>query len=74
MRDEGEEGLVVLASALGGYRPAGDESKTGVTDCRVASLLAMTMLNRCHSEASAHTGRGNPRPLGGVPTIARAAL
>ena len=31
-------------------------------DCRVgpAGLLAMTVLILCHSEASAHTGRGNP--------------
>ena len=34
---------------------------TGDADCRVgpAGLLAMTM-DFCHSEASAHTGRGNP--------------
>ena len=35
---------------------------TGDADCRVgpAGLLAMTVLILCHSEASAHTGRGNP--------------
>ena len=34
---------------------------TGDADCRVGplGLLAMTM-DFCHSEASAHTGRGNP--------------
>ena len=32
---------------------------TGDADCRVAALLAMTTVF-CHSEASAHTGRGNP--------------
>ena len=36
------------------------EGGKGRTDCRVASLLAMTVLILCHSEASAHTGRGNP--------------
>ena len=33
--------------------------RTGDADCRVASLLAMTTVF-CHSEASAHTDRGNP--------------
>ena len=45
------------ASSLYTREPLG----TGDTDCRVgpAGLLAMTTVF-CHSEASAHTGRGNP--------------
>ena len=47
-------------------QPAADSSlytreplETGDADRRVASLLAMTTVF-CHSEASAHTDRGNP--------------
>ena len=45
------------ASSLCTREPLG----TGDADCRVGplGLLAMTM-DFCHSEASAHTGRGNP--------------
>ena len=40
VEDEGGDGLAVLAPALGGRGPAGDESKTGVTDCQGSALSA----------------------------------
>ena len=61
------KGVINLGQSLS--RPPGDSSLytreplgTGDADCRVgpAGLLAMTVLILCHSEASAHTGRGNP--------------
>ena len=60
------KGVINLGQSLS--RPPGDSSLytreplgTGDADCRVGplGLLAMTM-DFCHSEASAHTGRGNP--------------
>ena len=61
------KGVINLGQSLS--RPPGDSSLytreplgTGDADCRVgpAGLLAMTVLILYHSEASAHTGRGNP--------------
>ena len=46
---------------------------TGDADCRVAALLTMTTVF-CHSEASAHTGRGNPSFYDGRWTGVRAAV
>ena len=55
--------FLLASSATGGARKRPPFHKgalgTGDADCRVASLLAMTTAF-CHSEASAHTGRGNP--------------
>ena len=66
--------FLLASSATGGARkrPPFHKGALGTkdADCRVASLLAMTTAF-CHSEASAHTGRGNPSFLRW--TVVRAA-